>query len=82
MTFDIHANFKRFGFKSYLDRDFTADKLIIQVESLQTLENVLNAFEDDPTVPKYDLIILDEIESLLNQFSSEKNIRRQKRRKL
>ena len=32
----------------------------------------LNAFEDNPTVPKYDLIVLDEIESLLNQFSSEK----------
>ena len=82
LTFDIHANFKRFGFKSYLDREYDADKLILQVESLQTLENVLNAFEDDPTVPKYDLIILDEIESLLNQFSSEKNIWRQKRRKL
>jgi hypothetical protein len=40
--------------------------LIIQVESLLKLRNVF----DDDIVPSYDLIILDEIESVLNQFSS------------
>ena len=58
-------------FRSYLDEDVRriydwsmVDKLAIQVESLHKLINI-------DEYNKYDLLILDEIESILYQFSSE-----------
>jgi hypothetical protein len=55
------------GFTSYLDRVFgdlaTENYLIIQVESLHRIGNGFK---------KYDLVILDEIESILNQLHSIK----------
>jgi hypothetical protein len=71
LTYDIHANFKHLDVKSYLDRDFTADRLIVQLESLLHLEAEHNLFNDSAEVPKFDLVVLDEAESLLNQFSSD-----------
>lgn len=65
LTYDILGNFKQFGFVSYLDRYYFADKIIIQVESLLKIDS-----DEDSNVPYYDLIIIDEIESILNQFSS------------
>ena len=65
LTYDILGNFKQFGFVSYLDRYYFADKIIIQIESLLKIDS-----DDDSNVPYYDLIIIDEIESILNQFSS------------
>jgi predicted AAA+ superfamily ATPase len=55
-----------FDFINYQDNDFKADRIIIQLESLLKLQS---PFLDD-LVPVYDLIILDEIESILKQFSS------------
>ena len=65
LTYDILGNFKQFGFVSYLDRYYFADKIIIQIESLLKIDS-----DDDSNVPYYELIIIDEIESILNQFSS------------
>ena len=65
LTYDILGNFKQFGFVSYLDRYYFADKIIIQIESLLKIDS-----DDESNVPHYDLIIIDEIESILNQFSS------------
>ena len=50
----------------------SSDKLIIQLESLLKLDDNLNLFIDDNIAefPSYDLIIMDEIESILNQFNS------------
>lgn len=56
----------KFGFDSYLDEDLQkkqiidSDKLIIQVESLYKINRT----------KKWDLIILDESESIIQQFSS------------
>jgi len=61
-----------FDVKSYLDRDFTADRLIIQLESLLHLEGDHNIFNDIHAVPQFDLVVMHEIESLLNQFHSTK----------
>ena len=51
-------NYKHLNFKSYLDNDYDADRLIVQIESLQKLSN--NDFIDEYTeqIKKYDLIIL------------------------
>jgi hypothetical protein len=74
-TDDIFNEFKNFGFGSYLKREYKSDKLIIQLESLMNLDkdNDNDEFIDDEYIkemPKYDLIIIDEIESILNQFDS------------
>lgn len=81
-TDNIMDEFKTFGFESYLDNKYDADKLIIQLESLKNLKtsNIFEDFDDDEynvyqTVPKYDIIILDEIESLLKQFDSNKTFK-------
>ena len=69
LTNDIKGNFKKFGFKSYLDGyNYDANKLIIQLESLL---NISDGFIDEEIeIPSYDLIIIDEVESILSQFNS------------
>jgi hypothetical protein len=81
-TDNILDEFKNYGFESYLDGKYDADKLIIQLESLKNLKdvNIFEDFDNDEysiiqTVPKYDIIILDEIESLLKQFDSNKTFK-------
>ena len=69
LTNDIKGNFKQYGFKSYLDGfNYNSNKLIIQLESLL---NLTDGFIDEQIdVPSYDLVIIDEIESVLSQFNS------------
>ena len=73
LTNDIHYNFKEYDFKNYqTDNILLSDKIIIQLESLFKLDN--NNFKDtecENYVPSYDLVIIDEIESILNHFSSQ-----------
>jgi nucleoside-triphosphatase THEP1 len=73
LTNDILFNFTKLGFKSYQDGDYNTDRLIIQLESLVKLENNNDLFIDEleSIVPSYDLIVIDEIESILNHFSSD-----------
>ena len=59
---DLHGNFKDLNFQIYTDNKFKADKLICQVDSIHKIS--------DWDVPTYDLVILDEIESVLNHFSA------------
>ena len=69
---DIKGNFKELGFESYQDT-LKSEKLIIQLESLLKLENNIELFIDNVSseIPYYDLIIIDESEGVLNQFSSD-----------
>ena len=64
LSIDLMNNFKNLNFKSYLDNDYDADRLIVQIESLQKLSN--NDFIDEYTesIQQYDLIIIDECESV------------------
>lgn len=66
-TYDILKNFKEtHNFKSYFnENELTANRLIVQIESILKIP-----FNKNFVVPTYDLIILDEIESILKQFSS------------
>ena len=67
----------KFGFKSYMDKKVdieNADRAIIQLDSLYRLssENVFSFLTQRDPIKKYDLIILDETEGLLNHLSYEK----------
>ena len=72
LTNDILFNFQQLGFRSYQDGDYDADRLILQLESIHKLEQNEYMFESDEfIIPGYDLIIIDEIESILSHFGSE-----------
>ena len=71
LTNDLKNNFGELGFQSYLDHRYDADRIIIQLESLMHLETADTFIDDEMSiVPKFDLVIIDEIESILKQFDS------------
>jgi hypothetical protein len=66
---------EKFGFVNYLDEGVDvrkADRLIIQLDSIKKLNGSYNYFTQEDNMPKYDLIIMDEIEGLLNHMSFDK----------
>jgi len=82
---DIHKNFKDLHFEDYRNGKLDSNRLIIQLESLLKLEELEETEEDENgesynIIHKYDLIMLDEIESLLNQFNSESTFSGKSRR--
>ena len=70
LTMDIYSTFSEFGFRDYQDGLYGANKLIIQLESLFNLINLDDYYNDKIEIPSYDLIIIDEVESILLQFNS------------
>lgn len=66
LTNDIYGNFKKYRFKSYLDKIYNSNRIICQIESLHKLD-----CDDETDIPEYDLVIMDESESLLNHFRSK-----------
>jgi len=77
LTNDIYGNFKNLGFESYLTGKLSSSKLIIQLESLRKLEDGTDIFISDNMdyIPYFDLVIIDEVEGILNQFSSYDTIK-------
>jgi hypothetical protein len=63
LTLDFKKNFQQLGFQDYLTGDLESDRLIIQVESLLKLDT-------SEILRQYDLVLIDESERILNQFSS------------
>ena len=74
LTNDILGSFEsRFQFQDYQKGNYDSDRLIIQLESIYKVMGDDDLESDDSTssiVPIYDLIIIDEIESVLNHFNS------------
>ena len=72
LSSDILGSFSGEGFTSYLDGYFNANRLIIQLESLLQLSNNYENYLDEEydRVGKYDLVIIDESESILKHFDS------------
>jgi hypothetical protein len=73
---DIENNFKELNFKHYQTSKLDVDRLIIQEESLLKLQSYEEIIEGDDRVIEnithtYDLIMMDEVESLLNQYHSQ-----------
>ena len=67
---------KEFGFESYQNREnfniMEQNRVIVQLDSIHLLRVKKNLFKNEPTYAKYDLIVLDEIEGLLNHMSFNK----------
>lgn len=72
LSYNIAGKFKELGFANYLDGNFKANRLICQIESLHKIMDMdrINLNDDDIDFPKYDLVIFDEINSLLKHFRS------------
>lgn len=73
---DIENNFKDLDFKHYQTSKLNVNRLIIQEESLLKLQSYEDVIEAEDGVienitHQYDLIMLDEVESLLNQYHSQ-----------
>ena len=64
LAYEFESVFSEFDFSNYKNGDFQNDHLINQTESL------LRIADNTDKLKKYDLIIIDEIESVLNQFNS------------
>jgi hypothetical protein len=73
LTNNIFGEFSSFNFKSYMDGGYDSDRFICQTESLTHIRNNDDLFIDDDRcmIPTYDLVIIDEIEGILNHFSSD-----------
>jgi hypothetical protein len=69
LSFDLYGSFKRHNVGNYLLGDFKSDRLICQIESLPKLLNK-NLFTGLFDTPVYDLVVIDEIESVLNHLNS------------
>jgi hypothetical protein len=69
LSHNFFGSFKNFNVGNYLDGDYKSPRLICQVESLPKLLQI-NYFDNTLIVPKYDLIIMDECESVLNHTES------------
>lgn len=77
LSYDLHYTFKHLKVHNYLDRHFKVDRLICQIESLPKIvratnypDNYIPYEEEVEEIPKYDLVICDEIESILQHFDS------------
>ena len=65
---------EEYGFKNYQEGIYNTDRLMIQVESLSKLYSLMEFVDDNEEVceyPSYDLVVIDEVESILNQFQAE-----------
>lgn len=74
LAVDCMKSFSELGFCNYLDKsNFSTkkDRLIINIDSLHLLKEPYNFFTDKSNLKEFDLIILDECESLLNHFESD-----------
>ena len=70
LAMSYKSQFKKSGFVSYMDKEpdiYNNNKIIIQLDSLLKLFQC-DTFLNDSTLKNYDLIILDEIQSLLTHL--------------
>lgn len=70
---DVLKNYEDLGFVSYLDKkefDIDKDRLIVNIDSLKQLIEFKSFYFGEIAIKEFDLIVLDEICSLLNHFES------------
>jgi hypothetical protein len=76
LSYEIESVFKELGFKNYLNKtdvNYMCDKFIVQYESIHKIFNAYaQYYENEYTDSKvyYDLLILDELETILNHTIS------------
>ena len=71
LTNELYGLFKRHRFCNYMNDSFDAGRLICQIESLHKIFDNNDPFMEDKNIGVYDLIILDEIESINYHFMSD-----------
>ena len=60
---------EEYGFKNYMNGDLSADRLMIQIESTLKLYSEMDFIDENTSIyPSYDLVIIEEIESILSHF--------------
>jgi hypothetical protein len=73
LAVDFMKTFSELGFYNYLDKANFSTKnkrLIVNIDSLHLLKETYNFFTEKSNLKQFDLIILDECESLLKHFES------------
>jgi len=72
LTNELYGTFKKFKFCSYMNGSYDANRLICQIESLHRISESSDPYYYEPSdeTKKFDLIILDETESLINHYMS------------
>lgn len=72
LTSDLMNSFSKLGFQDYRDAICNkTDKLIIQLESINKIKPSFMFVDEEFEIPSYDLVIIDEVESILQQFNSD-----------
>ena len=71
LTYDLFGNFNNFDITSYLEATYNINRLICQVDSLMNVVGITDQFGDEIKIINYDLIILDESESVINHLFSK-----------
>ena len=73
LAMNFMKNFEELGFYNYLNKaNFKAshNRLIVNIDSLHLLKSEFDYFSGESKIEQFDLLILDEICSLLNHFES------------
>ena len=70
LTNELYGNYNPIGFESYMDGNLESDKLICQIQSLYKLVPENDFLGVPIEIPSYDLVIIDEIESVLAHYKS------------
>ena len=73
LAIDFMRIFGRLGFCNYLDKSnfsSSGERLIVNIDSLHMLKETYNFFTEKSNLQSFDLVVLDECESLLKHFNS------------
>lgn len=70
LTNEFAGTYQDLDIQSYLDDQYDANRLICQIESLYKLMPKCQFIGQTAFVPTYDIVVIDEIESVLNHFMS------------
>lgn len=70
LTNSLYGTFKKYKIENYMDKNYSADRLICQIESLKHILNHPESMFTQIELPSYDLVIIDEIESDMAHFTS------------
>lgn len=69
LAYNLQGSFAEEGVENYLDGEYRADRLICSLDSLFKLVK-RDHFKQKWVVPHYDMVVLDEVESILAHFES------------
>ncbi len=70
LSHNLYGVFKQFHITNYLNGFTNVDRIIVQIDSIEKIMQE-NSFADELEIKSYDLIIMDECESLLHHMDSK-----------